>query len=81
MDYMNSKDWFFKFHLFSVQTRRGDLEILCYNIIQWLGCTLPWENIPNNPLEVQNLKETHMKDLNQFLEVCFGNDPYPGNQM
>ncbi|XP_025830215.1 nucleosomal histone kinase 1-like isoform X2 [Agrilus planipennis] len=59
-----------------VQTRRGDLEILAYNLIQWLGCRLPWEeNL--DPASVQNSKNQYMNDIEQFLKTCFKNEKVP----
>jgi hypothetical protein len=42
---------------------RGDLEILAYNLIQWLAGQLPWEksNLLQNPAKVQQVKEDSMK--------------------
>ncbi|XP_060526797.1 serine/threonine-protein kinase VRK1-like [Cylas formicarius] len=54
-----------------VQTRRGDLEILGYNLIHWLGCALPWEDNLGDPKEVQKSKEEHMQDVSKLLKACF----------
>lgn len=54
-----------------MQTRRGDLEILLYNLIHWLGCTLPWENCLNNPVAVKENKEKHKKS-GELVKACFG---------
>ncbi|KAJ3643032.1 hypothetical protein Zmor_025770 [Zophobas morio] len=53
-----------------VPTRRGDFEILGYNLIQWLGGTLPWESKLDNPKEVQQMKETSMDNIPQFVKRC-----------
>uniref|UniRef100_A0A6P7FIL7 non-specific serine/threonine protein kinase n=1 Tax=Diabrotica virgifera virgifera TaxID=50390 RepID=A0A6P7FIL7_DIAVI len=62
-----------------VQTRRGDLEILAYNIIQWLGCTLPWEKNLKDPNNVHKSKEEYMSDIPKFMKTCFtsGSPPAP----
>ncbi|KAL3274419.1 hypothetical protein HHI36_015809 [Cryptolaemus montrouzieri] len=60
-----------------VPTRRGDLEILAYNLIQWLGCILPWESNLTNPVKVQESKEQNMSDINKFLKSCFGSKTIP----
>ncbi|KAK9743746.1 Protein kinase domain [Popillia japonica] len=60
-----------------VPTRRGDLEILIYNLIQWLGCTLPWEKDIKDPLAVKASKEKHMTDIPLFMKTCFGSETPP----
>lgn len=54
-----------------VPTRRGDFEILVYNLIHWAGGTLPWDKNLSSPVGVQALKEEAGKDVNQFLKKCF----------
>ncbi|CAG9829101.1 unnamed protein product [Diabrotica balteata] len=54
-----------------VQTKRGDLETLAYNLIQWLGCVLPWENDLENPEDVQKSKEEYMSSVPKFIKACF----------
>lgn len=63
---------------FVVQTRRGDLEILAYNLLQWLGCKLPWMNLLKNPKDVQESKEKYMKEIPKFIQMCFGKRSPPG---
>lgn len=58
-----------------VETRRGDLEILAYNLIHWMGCTLPWESDLSDPKAVQKSKEDHMDDIDGFLAACFETPP------
>ncbi|CAH0551162.1 unnamed protein product [Brassicogethes aeneus] len=60
-----------------VQTRRGDLEILFYNMIQWLGCTLPWEGKVSNPKTVNESKESHMDSFQKISKACFGSNNCP----
>ncbi|XP_047535666.1 serine/threonine-protein kinase VRK1 [Vanessa atalanta] len=56
-----------------VATMRGDLEILGYNMLQWLVGELPWEKNLKQPKSVQNFKETFMKnirnEIKQFTNV------------
>ncbi|XP_018562059.1 serine/threonine-protein kinase VRK1 isoform X2 [Anoplophora glabripennis] len=61
-----------------VQTRRGDLEILAYNLIQWLGCTLPWESNLKDPNEVHKSKEAYMDNVPKMIKACFGHKTPPG---
>ncbi|XP_050295626.1 serine/threonine-protein kinase VRK1-like [Anthonomus grandis grandis] len=60
-----------------VQTRRGDLEILAYNLIQWLGCKLPWEDRLGDPKKVQSMKEECMETVPGMIKACFGTKSYP----
>lgn len=59
---------------------RGDLEILGYNMIHWLGGTLPWEkhshSLKEKP-EVQKLKERAFDDIQGFLAKCFSPNDVP----
>uniref|UniRef100_A0A1B0CKZ5 non-specific serine/threonine protein kinase n=2 Tax=Lutzomyia longipalpis TaxID=7200 RepID=A0A1B0CKZ5_LUTLO len=59
-----------------VQTRRGDLEILGYNLIQWCASKLPWEaaEVLKVPAKVQEAKEKFMKDLDKSLKALFAGD-------
>lgn len=54
-----------------VATRRGDLEILGYNIIHWLGGSLPWDNKLTDPKVVQAAKEKAMNEIPNFVKQCF----------
>lgn len=61
-----------------VESRRGDLEILGYNLVQWLGCNLPWDNNTfKTPIAVQECKEKYMKNLPDFFKTCFGSAKPP----
>lgn len=62
---------------FLVPSRRGDLEILGYNLIHWLGGDLPWEKI-KKPVDVQASKEKYMSDLGSFLKTSFQNKKVNG---
>ncbi|KAM3956985.1 nucleosomal histone kinase 1 isoform 1-T2 [Aphomia sociella] len=46
-----------------VPTMRGDLEILGYNMLQWLIGELPWEKSLKQPKSVQDMKEAFMKNV------------------
>lgn len=60
-----------------VPTRRGDLEILGYNIIHWLGRKLPWEDSLTDPVKVKEKKEAAMKNVKSFLKNCFDVEKVP----
>ncbi|GAB0090921.1 Nucleosomal histone kinase 1 [Sergentomyia squamirostris] len=53
-----------------VPTRRGDLEILGYNLIQWCVTKLPWEaaDVLKVPTKVQEAKEKFMSDVEKSLK-------------
>lgn len=53
---------------------RSDFEILGYNIVLWLCGSLPWKDILNNKLAVQKQKEKAFKNIDGFLNECFGDD-------
>lgn len=58
-------------------SRRGDLETLGYNLLQWLCGKLPWENEEGgldqtaDPDEIQLQKENFMVNVDHFMLVCF----------
>ncbi|CAK9818872.1 Serine/threonine-protein kinase VRK1 [Anthophora plagiata] len=58
-------------------SRRGDLETLGYNILQWLCGKLPWEkendSVPStlNPEEVHAQKEILLSNLSLLMDKCF----------
>ncbi|XP_076750468.1 serine/threonine-protein kinase VRK1 [Xylocopa sonorina] len=58
-------------------SRRGDLETLGYNILQWLCGRLPWEKQNDNesltmdPEEVHAQKEILLSNLSLFMDKCF----------
>lgn len=68
---------------FSAHSRRGDLETLGYNIIQWLCGKLPWEKDSNeigltiDPEEVHQQKEALLSDLPLFMNKCFPHKKKP----
>ncbi|KZC09945.1 Serine/threonine-protein kinase VRK1 [Dufourea novaeangliae] len=58
-------------------SRRGDLETLGYNVLQWLCGRLPWEKEDNSvsstmdPDEVHAQKEILFSNLPLFMDKCF----------
>ncbi|XP_045774627.1 nucleosomal histone kinase 1-like isoform X2 [Maniola jurtina] len=50
-----------------VATTRGDLEILGYNMLQWLTGQLPWEKSLLQPKTVQEMKEAFMKNVRKEI--------------
>ncbi|XP_050677183.1 serine/threonine-protein kinase VRK1 [Leptidea sinapis] len=49
-------------------TKRGDLEILGYNMLQWIVGKLPWEGSLAQPKIVQNQKEAFMSNVREQLQ-------------
>ncbi|KAL5008871.1 hypothetical protein ScPMuIL_014452 [Solemya velum] len=58
-------------------SRRGDLEILGYCLLQWLCGALPWEDKLNNKDYVQEMKNKYMSNIPSLMKKCFsqGNSP------
>lgn len=56
-----------------VPTMRADLEILGYNLIEWLGAELPWvrNKLLTSPQKVQKAKEEFMADVSASLKKLF----------
>ncbi|XP_043271338.1 serine/threonine-protein kinase VRK1-like isoform X2 [Venturia canescens] len=58
-------------------SRRGDMETLGYNLLQWLCGRLPWEQETGgmatsiNPEEVQAQKEIFLSDIPLLMRECF----------
>ncbi|XP_048392470.1 serine/threonine-protein kinase VRK1-like isoform X2 [Stegostoma tigrinum] len=52
-------------------SRRGDLEILGYCMLQWLCGKLPWEQNVKDPVAVQEAKVKFMKNLTTSVRQCF----------
>lgn len=50
-------------------TKRGDIEILYYNMILWLCSSLPWEKLLD-PVTVQKEKEKAFTNMDDFLKKC-----------
>ncbi|XP_012277014.1 serine/threonine-protein kinase VRK1 [Orussus abietinus] len=64
-------------------SRRGDLETLGYNILQWLCGKLPWEKedggVPAsaNPEDIHAQKEILFSDIPIFMHKCFRHKKKP----
>lgn len=56
-------------------SRRGDLEVLGYNMVHWLSGWLPWEDDMSDPERVAQEKNNCMSNIPLFLKQCFGDDP------
>lgn len=56
-----------------VPTMRADLEILGYNLVEWLGVELPWvrDKLLAKPTEVQKAKEDFMGEITTNLKKIF----------
>ncbi|KAJ9596118.1 hypothetical protein L9F63_012702, partial [Diploptera punctata] len=54
-----------------VPTMRGDMEILGYNMLQWLASKLPWEDDLSDPQRVHQLKIENMDDISGFMKKSF----------
>ncbi|GCC28019.1 hypothetical protein chiPu_0006445 [Chiloscyllium punctatum] len=52
-------------------SRRGDLEILGYCMLQWLCGKLPWEQSLKDPVAVQEAKIKFMENLPTSVHQCF----------
>lgn len=59
-------------------SRKGDLEILGYNLLQWLVGYLPWEMDLSDPDRVATLKKRAMGHINDFVSRCYIKDSPPG---
>ncbi|XP_063605726.1 serine/threonine-protein kinase VRK1-like isoform X1 [Penaeus indicus] len=59
-------------------SRRGDLEILGYNMTQWLCSRLPWEDKLQDCNYVANQKRGYMDKLDTFMSQCFPETQPPG---
>ncbi|XP_068617542.1 nucleosomal histone kinase 1 [Battus philenor] len=58
-----------------VPTMRGDLEILAYNMLQWLVGELPWEKSLKQPKTVQAAKEAFMKNVRSEITKKYPSVP------
>ncbi|XP_017332518.1 serine/threonine-protein kinase VRK1 [Ictalurus punctatus] len=58
-------------------SRRGDLEILGYCMIQWLCSRLPWEDKLQDPVYVRESKIRCRNNIRDFMKSCFtaGQEP------
>ncbi|XP_053639117.1 serine/threonine-protein kinase VRK1 isoform X2 [Cherax quadricarinatus] len=59
-------------------SRRGDLEILGYNMTQWLCARLPWEDNLQDCNDVFAKKRGFMENISSFISLCFPDTEPPG---
>uniref|UniRef100_A0A3Q3XAT0 non-specific serine/threonine protein kinase n=1 Tax=Mola mola TaxID=94237 RepID=A0A3Q3XAT0_MOLML len=52
-------------------SRRGDLEIMSYCMVQWLCGRLPWEDKLQDPLYVRDSKIRSQDNIIEFMSKCF----------
>lgn len=52
-------------------SRRGDLEILGYNMLQWLCGHLPWEDNLKDPESVSRQKSMYLSNISSLMKSCF----------
>lgn len=52
-------------------SRRGDIEVLVYNLIEWWGGSLPWDRDIANAISVKNAKFRAFTNPHKFLRHCF----------
>ncbi|XP_045919117.1 serine/threonine-protein kinase VRK1 isoform X1 [Micropterus dolomieu] len=58
-------------------SRRSDLEILCYCMVQWLCGRLPWEDKLQDPLYVRDSKLRSQENISEFMTKCFSPQDKP----
>ncbi|XP_058470459.1 serine/threonine-protein kinase VRK1 [Solea solea] len=58
-------------------SRRSDLEILWYCMVQWLCGQLPWEDKLQDPLYVRDSKIKCQENISQFMIKCFSTQDKP----
>jgi len=58
-------------------SRRGDMEILAYCMLQWLCSKLPWEDKLQDKDYVFKQKEKYMGNIKELMSKCFTGD-FPG---
>ncbi|XP_049625801.1 serine/threonine-protein kinase VRK1 [Suncus etruscus] len=59
-------------------SRRGDLEILGYCMIQWLSGHLPWEDNLKDPNYVRDSKIRYRENIPSLMDRCFPEKNKPG---
>ena len=58
-------------------SRRGDLEVLFYNLIEWFGGSLPWDRQFATPDVTKTAKFMAFKQINKFFKICFRGQKHP----
>lgn len=64
-------------HKGATPSRRGDLEILCYCMVQWLCGQLPWEDRLQDPIYVRDSKIRFRDNVSEFMSLCFSSQDKP----
>lgn len=64
-------------HKGATPSRRGDLEILGYCMVQWLCGQLPWEDKLQDPLYVRDSKIRCRDNVSEFMTKCFSSQDKP----
>jgi len=60
-------------------SRRADLEILGYCLLQWLCGKLPWENKLSDPVYVAGCKEKFFQSVSKSVASCFSDGANPNS--
>lgn len=59
-------------------SRRGDIEVLLYNLVDWLGGKLPWDlDTPLKPPAIHQIKIQAFQQPKTFLNKAFDGKTYP----
>ncbi|XP_028825834.1 serine/threonine-protein kinase VRK1 isoform X2 [Denticeps clupeoides] len=62
-------------------SRRADLEILAYCMIQWLCGRLPWEDKLQDPVYVRDSKVKCQENIGEFMKKCFTSENKPAEMV
>ncbi|AEN03753.1 ser/thr protein kinase-like protein [Yokapox virus] len=71
--YGNIKYMCLDYHRGAAVSRRGDLEMLGYCIIEWFGGKLPWEK-DNCIMNLELIKSYYLNNIDKLIEECFPNE-------
>ncbi|XP_023322981.1 serine/threonine-protein kinase VRK1 isoform X2 [Eurytemora carolleeae] len=55
-------------------SRRGDIEVLVYNLVEWFGGSLPWDREFATPEMAKTAKFRAFQNPQEFLRHCFRQD-------
>lgn len=58
-------------------SRRGDLEVLFYNLVEWFGGSLPWDRECSSPELTKTAKFMAFRNMSKFLRICFRGKGFP----
>lgn len=64
-------------HKGATPSRRSDVEILCYCMVQWLCGRLPWEDKLQDPIYVRDSKIKCQDNIPEFMSKCFSSQDKP----